>query len=292
MRRLLRRAFNGATATSALMWAATCVLWVRSYRSTDRVGSETAETGFALRSRRGWLEVMRPPGRGPQDRQARELAARIRNQDMWWEPIRRQLADETIYYMMPHLRKGTATWDIFSGYSPTTGLSSVGPPLLAALEDPGRTVAAHELLDYLWQGATDETFEAHEHSVTIRYDGLPLTFSDSDARSDLRSAWPEVTWANGQPIVRDFEPPVRADLSARKALIVMWHDRLDVPVLSLGYGWLLVATVALPASVALRGARRWNRRARGRCPACGYDLRATPGKCPECGAVRAAQGDT
>jgi hypothetical protein len=27
------------------------------------------------------------------------------------------------------------------------------------------------------------------------------------------------------------------------------------------------------------------RRRQGRCPACGYDLRATPGRCPECGHV-------
>jgi hypothetical protein len=26
-------------------------------------------------------------------------------------------------------------------------------------------------------------------------------------------------------------------------------------------------------------------REQGRCPACGYDLRASPGRCPECGTV-------
>jgi hypothetical protein len=48
--------------------------------------------------------------------------------------------------------------------------------------------------------------------------------------------------------------------------------------------WLLVALPAVPALVAAR--RRWRSRTRlraGRCVACGYDLRATPGRCPECG---------
>lgn len=50
--------------------------------------------------------------------------------------------------------------------------------------------------------------------------------------------------------------------------------------------WLIPAGVLIPLVLAgVLGAMRRRRRVRrGLCPACGYDLRATPGKCPECGA--------
>ena len=53
--------------------------------------------------------------------------------------------------------------------------------------------------------------------------------------------------------------------------------------------WSLVAlTAAGPVARAISSFRRGRRRRAGRCPACGYDLRATPGRCPECGTAASA----
>ena len=50
--------------------------------------------------------------------------------------------------------------------------------------------------------------------------------------------------------------------------------------------WLLaLASSLVPAAWLAVRRRRYTRRRRGLCPACGYDLRATPDRCPECGLV-------
>ena len=52
----------------------------------------------------------------------------------------------------------------------------------------------------------------------------------------------------------------------------------------------LMAAVAMAAAwwreaAALRLRRRVRRIARGQCPSCGYDVRASSGRCPECGGM-------
>jgi hypothetical protein len=51
--------------------------------------------------------------------------------------------------------------------------------------------------------------------------------------------------------------------------------------------WLPTALLLVMPAVRLNRFRKARRATRlGLCPACGYDLRATPDRCPECGTVR------
>jgi hypothetical protein len=55
--------------------------------------------------------------------------------------------------------------------------------------------------------------------------------------------------------------------------------------------WLPFAVFAVAPGIVLIGrVRRARRKQNGRCPNCGYDLRATPQRCPECGRVPSKAG--
>jgi hypothetical protein len=72
------------------------------------------------------------------------------------------------------------------------------------------------------------------------------------------------------------------------AVVVVVMRGLDAWILWSGYG-VGLPSVLIPPLVVIWVARRIDARrrrgriARGLCPACSYDVRATPGRCPECG---------
>ena len=73
-----------------------------------------------------------------------------------------------------------------------------------------------------------------------------------------------------------------------------WFDidssGLKSPVGWIGFKFPIVCALAPPALVLLFVLSRLRRRlyVAGHCPACGYDLRASPERCPECGRSKGA----
>ena len=95
---------------------------------------------------------------------------------------------------------------------------------------------------------------------------------------EMSVSWPRPTWSYGAAGVGYITSPIPGGGADRY---------LAVPF------WLLVTLLApLPAAWAGASAMRRlrlrtvaHRSSTGRCPSCGYDLRATPERCPECGTV-------
>ncbi len=95
-----------------------------------------------------------------------------------------------------------------------------------------------------------------------------------------------VIWPNGEPAT--FWQ--RAGLCFDSYSLIPWYDltkRLHQTVGCVPDWLVLPILLVLPAMrwVERRRRRLSQRRERGQCTMCGYDLRATPHRCPECGTV-------
>ena len=90
-------------------------------------------------------------------------------------------------------------------------------------------------------------------------------------------AWWRRAWDDCWELGWKFEREDRPRSTTRRT----WE--LTVP-----YGCLMLLAAAVPGgragAVLVRRRVRGRRLRDGRCAACGYDLRASPGRCPECGA--------
>ena len=115
---------------------------------------------------------------------------------------------------------------------------------------------------------------------------VPLDFAGGVYRPVDRSTWWPVA------LSPPAWPPIASARVMRGGSLVNQGGNavdfgLEAQVRAVPY-WVAGAALLLPAFCGplarrARARRRRGRSSSGRCPACGYDLRATPGRCPECG---------
>jgi len=249
---------SAITAIASLaLFTATLLAWTLSYVSPSRRGVAVLGQPYLVSSLRGRIRLAAPPRARPAELAAswRRVAA-LHNDDLAWRVAWVEGARAPVYELVPHLTHA-ARW-----IRSTRPTSADEGALLRALEDPDKFAAAHVALTYgrhIVEGLRWEDQAGGE--PVYNWDGLRVRAHATDRGG--RQWQPD---SDQQPAIRD-----------------MWYERLSRPIGSIPY-WCVALPFALTPLARCRSRwRRGHRRRTGRCPTCGYDLRATPGRCPECG---------
>jgi hypothetical protein len=147
-------------------------------------------------------------------------------------------------------------------YSPRAGVN------YSAVTRPGLCVLSRTVLT----GRTTDIFsDGAERGPGRSFTSRPRPPGPSVSPFTPEGSPAIVQWFGLDYLARDQSRPFFGNLSFRRIIVPMWLVAL--------------VTALPPLSVVVLRARRARRGALGLCPACGYDLRATPTKCPECGHV-------
>jgi hypothetical protein len=122
-----------------------------------------------------------------------------------------------------------------------------------------------------------------------------LAWQATDRPWQLRTEWrvaPILQRGGSQAVADMLSPPDEPGILGFRWYSVLSSNTVRWRVLVVPY-WALSSLFLVPPILrVLSLLRHRGKRSAGRCPACGYDLRATPTRCPECGAVPSATAAT